>query len=181
MSESKRLFLACWPDQSLQETLYRLARRFQREHGGRRTARENIHLTLVFLGQVHREKEMELRYRLRNTESAAFELVINKAGAFPGASVCWVGPAVQPKGLKELYGLLRLTTHELGFHTDDKPFVPHITLLRKSRAMVSHDIKPVAWRVGSFYLIESVQTRAGVEYRIVEEFVLTDKATGENT
>ena len=47
---SRRLFLACWPDQTLQELLDDLARRLHKKNGGRKTARENIHLTLVFLG-----------------------------------------------------------------------------------------------------------------------------------
>ena len=181
MAESKRLFLACWPEQSLQETLYSLARRFQREYGGRRIACENIHLTLIFLGQVRQEKEIELRSRLRLIEAAHFELVINKAGAFPRAKVCWVAPSVQPDALKELYRILLKTVHDMGFDTDDRPFRPHITLLRKSRAVNAHDIKPLGWEVGSFYLIESVQTRDGVQYRIVEEFRLTDKVAEEKS
>jgi len=142
----RRLFLACWPEQSLQETLYSLARRLQRKYGGRKIARQNIHLTLLFLGQVYQQKEQQLRDRLRLLDAKEFEL-----------------------------GALRLISNQLGFDAADKPFRPHVTLLRKSHAAALQEIKPLSWKVDSYYLIESVQTGAGVEYRIVEEFALADE------
>jgi 2'-5' RNA ligase len=175
MAEGKRLFLALWPDQSLQETLYSLARRLQKTQGGRRTRKENIHLTLVFLGQVHADKEMELRNRLRQVEAAPFELVIDKSGSFAQARVNWVGPSLQPRSLKGLYNAIRMIAQDVGYRGDNRGFTPHITLLRKSSETVVHDIRPLSWQVNSFYLIESVQTRAGVHYQVVEEFKLTEE------
>jgi 2'-5' RNA ligase len=47
-----RLFFACWPDAALQEQLAQLGRQLQRQSGGKPSRRENLHLTLVFLGDV---------------------------------------------------------------------------------------------------------------------------------
>ena len=173
--KGRRLFLACWPDQSLQATLYSLARRLQRKHGGRRTPRQNIHLTLLFLGQVHKQKEQEFRDRLRSLDANEFELELDRVGSFGRCKIKWVGPSIQPNALRTMYSDLRLISNEFGFHTDEKAFRPHITLLRNSHGAAVQEIKPLSWKVDSYYLIESVQTREGVEYRIVEEFKLSDE------
>ena len=173
--KDKRLFLACWPDQSLQETLFKLARRLQKKHGGRKTPQQNIHLTLLFLGQVPEQKEQDLRHRLRTLEAKEFELELDKAGCFGHCKIKWVGASMQPAALRNLYRGLQQICHELGLLTDDKAFRPHITLLRNSRGELVQEIRPLCWKVDSYYLIESVQTGAGVEYRIVEEFRLSDE------
>jgi 2'-5' RNA ligase len=77
--------------------------------------------------------------------------------------------------MKNLYSALRLISNELGFDAADKPFRPHITLLRNSRAAAFEEIKPLSWKVDNYYLIESVQTGAGDENRNVEEFALADE------
>jgi len=171
----RRLFLACWPDQSLQATLYSLARRLQRKHGGRRTPRQNIHLTLLFLGLVHKQKEQEFRDRLRSLDANEFELELDRVGSFGRCKIKWAGPSIQPNALRTMYSDLRLISNEFGFHTDDKAFRPHITLLRNSHGAAVQEIKPLSWKVDSYYLIESVQTREGVEYRVIEEFPLAEE------
>ena len=172
----RRLFLACWPEQSLQATLYSLARRLQRKYGGRKISRQNIHLTLLFLGKVYQQKEQQLRDRLRLLDAREFELELDKVGSFGGRwKINWIGPSMQPEAMKSLYSALRLISSELGFDAADKPFRPHVTLLRNSRVAALEEVKPLSWKVDSYYLIESVQTGAGVEYRIVEEFELADE------
>ncbi|GBE07008.1 MAG TPA: RNA 2',3'-cyclic phosphodiesterase [Gammaproteobacteria bacterium] len=171
----RRLFLACWPDQSLQELLYDLARRLQLKHGGRRTERENIHLTLVFLGQVHREKEQQLRQRLRLLDIKQFELELDQAGSFTHCRINWIGPSIVPQGLKELHSVLKRISRELGFHSDQRAYRPHISLLRNCHSEAEHVMKPVQWKVNRFYLIESRQKRGGVEYKIIEEFPPADE------
>ena len=109
-------------------------------------------------------------------DAKEFELELDKAGNFGGRwKINWVGPSLQPDAMKNLYTALRLISNELGFAAADKAFRPHITLLRNSPGAALEVIKPLAWKVDSYYLIESVQTGAGVEYRIVEEFALSEE------
>jgi len=77
-ASSRRLFLACWPDQTLQDLLDSLAQRLQKKHGGRKTVRENIHLTLIFLGQVQPHKEQQLRQQLRTLDVKQFDLELDE-------------------------------------------------------------------------------------------------------
>ncbi len=170
----RRLFLACWPDQSLQELLYDLARRLQLKHGGRRTERENIHLTLVFLGQVHQQKEQQMRQRLRLLDIKQFNLELDQAGSFTHCRINWIGPSILPPRLKELYSVLKRISHELGFHTEQRSYRPHISLLRDSHSKTEHAIKPVKWKVNKYCLIESRKKREGMEYKVIEEFPLAE-------
>lgn len=171
----RRLFLACWPDQSLQELLYDLAHRLQLKHGGRRTERENIHLTLVFLGQVHQQKEQQLRQRLRLLDIKQFDLELDQAGSFTHCRINWIGPSNVPQGLKELHSVLKRISRELGFHSEQGSYRPHISLLRDSHSETEHAMKPVQWKVNRYCLIESRQKRNGVEYKVAEEFPLADE------
>ncbi len=170
----RRLFLACWPDQSLQELLYDLAKQLQLKQGGRRTKKENIHLTLVFLGQVHQQKEQNLRKRLRLLDIKQFDLELDHTGSFTHCRINWVGPSSRPSGLNELQSVLKRISHEAGVSSDNRPYRPHISLLRDAATHAGHAIKPVHWKVKKYCLIESTLRRTGVEYNVVEEFPLAE-------
>ena len=170
---SRRLFLACWPDQTLQELLNDLARRLQLKHGGRRTSKENIHLTLVFLGQVHEQKERQLRAKLRTLDIKQFDLELDETGAFTHCRINWVGPRLIPKGLKDLHNALSLISREFTSHNEKRPYQPHVSLLHNSQTEIEFDMKPMSWKVDRYCLIESKQKSDGVEYEIIEEFPLT--------
>ncbi|MEA1888696.1 MAG: RNA 2',3'-cyclic phosphodiesterase [Pseudomonadota bacterium] len=171
----RRLFLACWPDQSLQELLYDLAERLQLKHGGRRTERENIHLTLVFLGQVQQQKEQQLRQRLRLLDIKQFDLELDHAGSFTHCRINWIGPSIVPQGLKELHSILKRISQKLGFHAEERFYQPHISLLKGSHSETGHTIKPVQWKVNRYCLLESRQKKGRLEYKVIEEFPLTEK------
>jgi len=53
--DTARLFFAVWPAPEVQRVLGEIARGAQRECGGRAVSTRNIHLTLVFLGNLPRE------------------------------------------------------------------------------------------------------------------------------
>ena len=169
---SRRLFLACWPDQTLQELLDSLAQRLQKKHGGRKTARENIHLTLIFLGQVQQHREQQLRKQLRTLDVKQFDLELDEAGAFTHCRINWVGPRIIPKGLKDLHQALKHISHDLGFHTEERAYKPHVSLLRKAKTQPEHAIEPIPWKVDRYCLIESKLKDNGVQYEILEEFQL---------
>ena len=171
----RRLFLACWPDQSMQELLYDIAERLQIKHGGRRTERENIHLTLVFLGMVPQQKEQQLRQQLRLLDIKQFDLELDQTGSFTHCRINWIGPSIVPQGLQELHSVLNRISHELGFHTEERRYRPHISLLRNSHSETGRTIKPVQWKVNRYCLIESRQKRNGVEYKVIEEFPLAEE------
>lgn len=93
----------------------------------------NIHFTLLFLGEVSAYVSEKIQDALNLIEFEAFDVEFQRIGAFPKPSfprVIWVG--TDEKGgenLKKLALQVENTLSPLGFHSD-KPFRPHVTIFR---------------------------------------------------
>lgn len=98
---------------------------------GRFTRLENLHLTLVFLGEADLDAAKNCLHRL---QAAPFEIVIAGLGRFrqPGGDVLWAG--VQPEeGLLRAQRGLEDLARQAGFPVEDRPYRPHLTLARGVR------------------------------------------------
>ncbi|MDI6815858.1 MAG: RNA 2',3'-cyclic phosphodiesterase [Actinomycetota bacterium] len=103
--------------------------------GARWVARDNIHLTLKFLGSITEEQLAETETALLSKAAAfnQFSFECGALGAFPNqkrARVLWVGVDRGEREFVELSMLVEDALEPLGFARDDKPFKPHITLAR---------------------------------------------------
>ncbi len=96
-------------------------------------ALENIHFTLLFLGEIYEDISFKVQEELSSLKFAEFDVVFQGVGAFPKVSkprIVWVG--TDEKGGEQLCDLasqVESTLSPLGFHSD-KPFVPHVTIFR---------------------------------------------------
>lgn len=169
----RRLFLACWPDEALRTQLHHQSRRLQKQVGGRRTARENLHMTLLFLGYTPTEREQSLRRYCQALEAESFSLDIDRIGIWKRPRIAWAAPSSTPAVLTELSDRLRKLAEYLGHETEKRIWRPHVTLLRKASGQISqHEIKPMHWEIDRFALIESKIRSEGVQYRVVEQYDL---------
>jgi 2'-5' RNA ligase len=72
-----------------------------------------------------------------------------------------------PDALESLVSDLRAALVGAGFAFDPKPFVPHITLVRKAQpGFVMPALDPISWQVTAFVLVRSVIRPAGSDYLI---------------
>jgi 2'-5' RNA ligase len=164
----RRLFFALWPDETTRQAVVRATRRAVRECGGKPTPRANIHVTLAFLGPVM-AADLARVEALEPPPCAPFEIVFDRLGFWEQARVLWLGPTDVPSALRSLERDLwdRLVT--LGFERERKPYVPHVTLARKARA-VGGDVDPVVWRVGGIALVESKTGPRSSRYTVLESW-----------
>ena len=94
---------------------------------------ENIHFTMLFLGEVTKGQAQKVQDALNTIEFAPFEVSFSGLGAFPKPRfprVIWVG--TDEKGgtrLIELAQKISKRLSNLGFK-NDKPFKPHVTIFR---------------------------------------------------
>lgn len=101
-----------------------------------------IHLTLKFLGEVHREAIDRVRGVVRAVaaKAAPFEVSLGGFGAFPTLRrprVLWAGVEPTPQ-LRSLKHDLEWELARLGFEREVRAFHPHLTLGREmTRAQVS--------------------------------------------
>jgi len=94
---------------------------------------ENFHFTLQFLGEVSEEISQKIIQALRKIEFSSFSVNLKGVGAFPKPKfprVVWVGTDNDGGNmLIQLSKKVEKALEPLGFFSD-KPFRPHLTVLR---------------------------------------------------
>jgi len=110
---------------------------------GRVTRRENLHLTLVFIGETDRVEDI-LSVMEETAEEAFTEPIVIKlseAGIFRGrgGDLHWVGVENTPE-LKRLARELAEGLRAEGFQIEKRRFTPHITIGREIVLSASADI-----------------------------------------
>lgn len=154
-----RCFVALRPDPATATVLDTLADRLHQESpGSRRVARDDLHLTLAFIGALTPERAVRIACLLAQHEPAPFRWRIDRLGRFDRARVAWAaGPDNCPlTGLAT--GIRQLLDAEAVTY-DRRPFVPHVTLLRAlpvTTPLPSDAIEPaIDWLVGAPRLLRS--------------------------
>ncbi len=97
--------------------------------------KENLHLTLKFLGETPVEKLEALKANLSSNlkTPSAFTLSLSRAGAFPNlnrARVIWIGVSEGREKLVELGQKVEEAARPLGFPAEEREFSAHLTVGR---------------------------------------------------
>lgn len=98
-------------------------------------SRENLHITLKFLGDVNQSQIPKINGRAKESAGRVdqFEIKIDKLSAFPKASfpkVIWLGSNSPPDEIFKLHKDLEESLVSLGFERENRDYTPHITLGR---------------------------------------------------
>jgi 2'-5' RNA ligase len=167
-----RCFFALWPDESVVETLDRVATEAHQTCGGRVMRRDTLHLTLAFLGDIPTGRVAEARRIADGLAAASFDLTIDLLGYWRHNRILWAGGAVPPR-LTFIADTLADGLRAAGFTLDARPFAPHVTLLRDAHcAAIPVLPQSIAWPVREFVLAESRPSPDGAHYEIVGRWAL---------
>jgi len=126
-----RLFLGLPIPSELAQALTRLTRAIELPKG-RRTAPDNIHLTLVFLGEVAEPTLPPIERELSELTFAPFQLRLTSLNTFPRAGVL-IAEVEPTRPLLYLQAKIAGAMARCGFPAEDpeaRPYRPHITLAR---------------------------------------------------
>ena len=162
-----RLFFALWPDDAARAALERWSTAIHRVAGGRATRGDSIHMTLAFIGDCDPARLDELKAAAASVRVRPFEFVLDEAGFWKHNRIAWAGATQTPAALETLATDLRTALAAARFAFDPKPFVSHVTLVRKAQpgfAMPALD--PIRWPVTAFALVRSVMRPAGSDYLV---------------
>jgi 2'-5' RNA ligase len=171
--DTARLFFAVWPTPQVQRALADIARRAQRECGGKAVPAANIHLTLVFLGDLPRDRVTVLEALASTVRGNRFELTVNRLEYWRHNRILWAGARICPEALQELVARMQGALAGAEFRFDRRPYVPHVTLLRNARRAPAQDSCPdVAWPVEGFALVESAPRAGGRAYQVLRSWPL---------
>lgn len=124
-----RLFIAIELPEEVKSILLRLRSAIP---GARWVPREQLHLTLAFLGELDQAELPRLTEALSGIRAAGFELRFGATGCFPNRRqprVLWVGLEQEPR-LENLAAKIRNAVLSCGIPQEERPFSAHITLGR---------------------------------------------------
>ncbi len=174
-----RVFFALWPGAALRRELHAEAGQLVRECGGRAVAPGNIHLTLVFAGSIERDRVATLASAAAAVRAHRFEFDVDRVGYWRASRVAWAGPSHAPPGLTGLYAQIGAALRQAGIAFDERPYAPHITLVRNARRAPARRAAPALhWVAADFALIESAPVAGRSAYRVVSSWPLGTGAIG---
>jgi len=110
---------------------------------GNFSASENMHLTLVFIGEVSPKKVDKIKAIMYTVTFAPFTATIDRLGTFSRGTLWWAGLR-EDKPIMVLQHEVEYKLALGGFEMDGRKYNPHITLGRE----VVTDVKP--WAIESF-------------------------------
>lgn len=176
MAASERLFFALWPPADLQARAHALARKWVRR--GRVLPAANLHLTLVFLGEVDAAGRAAAMAAAAGVRAAAFELNLTRLGCWQRRGIVWLGPQHVPPALVGLHAELARRLAEAGFPREARPFSPHLTVARRAVLVPQTLSEGLRWAVDEFRLMRSELGAKGAAYTTVGSWPLGAPGVG---
>lgn len=144
---------------------------------------ENLHITLRFLGDLDRVAVDRLSGALDDADlPGAFGLRLGGLGAFPrarAASVLWIDVDDGAEELAELQACVDDGCEVAGLGREERPFVPHVTVLRARPAFDARSLvgstPPLGIRspVDEVVVLRSVLGGGPARYEPIERFPLS--------
>lgn len=164
-----RCFLACWPEPDITRYLDELSGTFRKQVGGRRVARQNIHITLAFLGDIVPPQRKAVE-KLCPAMPEIFTLSVDRVGFFRQGGIVWAGSRAPDPDLVGFVEQLRDSLRLVGFRIDNRKFVPHLTLLRRARKRPRVKFEAVDWAIGGYTLVASELSPDGPHYSVLKRW-----------
>ncbi len=148
--------------------------------------KENIHLTLKFLGEIEEKKCEQVKAALDEVAQStkAFEISLKNVGAFPKIDfqrVIWAGLDKGAKESTELAKKVDVALVKLGFQEETRPFAAHLTIGRvrspKNKEALKEKIQSLSFQpsaishqlISSVILFQSKLTPTGPVYTKLRE------------
>lgn len=170
-----RLFTALSIPDDVKEELYGLRDSL---FGAKWVSKENMHLTLQFIGEVSEQKYHQIKEDLEDIQMTSFELKLGAVSRF--AEKVLYTTVGESQDLLDLQSMVKEKI-ELTTAVEKKKYVPHVTLARlrdtSFNAIASvidkhHDYKSRDFSVQSFGLYSSKLSKSGPIYSLESEYEL---------
>lgn len=172
MSNTSRLFFALWPDNETRQALASVSR-FIAAKECQCLQPYNLHVTLVFLGNVGVDTELLIRQDVAGISAKPFTLTFDCLSYWSKPKIlCLTCQQPAPQEAVMLAAALTATAANYGLHIDTRPYTPHITLARHARCLPNVKIEPIVWRAEAFCLVESCSEPGGVCYKVRQQWPL---------
>ncbi len=182
-----RVFIAIPLPERVREAVGDLIERMKMVvRGVRWVPRENLHITLKFLGEVNDREILPVAGAIRREGGhvSSFSLSLMGRGAFPSIAnprILWVSVDEGMEMVRILHEQVDRALGELGYERDQRPFRGHVTVgrVKRRKGPLKDDLLPGKceqfgeFEVKSVHICKSTLTKNGVIYDIIEEVPLT--------
>ncbi|NOQ14527.1 MAG: RNA 2',3'-cyclic phosphodiesterase [Methyloprofundus sp.] len=165
----KRLFFALWPDNATRKQIAKINQSIYSE-GLRKVKPDNLHVTLVFLGNVDTELEAIIHLGMKNISVQAFSICFDQLAFWRKPRLLCLTAQQYDQQLLILVDALKKELEQYGMMMEDRAYKAHITLARKAHRLVEIEMQPITWQAQSFCLIESLSTPDGVHYQVLQRW-----------
>lgn len=123
-----RLFIAVPLSDRARDQILSLSDSIRATCGGNFTSRENLHITLEFLGELSSDRLPSLRAAMAAVSCPPVALTLGeRIGHF--GDLWWL--SIQSPALEKLQSALHRELKARGFSLESQPFRPHLTLVRR--------------------------------------------------
>lgn len=167
-----RLFFALWPEEDVRRALWKTSGRLHEVWNGRRMKPHTLHMTLVFLGDTPASRLDELRQLAGRMEGQTFQIMFKQAACWRHNKVGFLSPEDTPPALVQLVYGLEESLEAAEFQFDQRPYKPHLTLLRNTRCTTQVPFEPISWNPQEFVLVASNQSDHGPTYQLLGRWKL---------
>ena len=166
-----RLFFALWPNDEVVNFFNHAMNDKAFAGCGRKIAKENLHLTLAFLGTVDGQQKDQIVSIANQWQVPPFELVFDHFGYWKKPKVVWAGVSHVPQELTQFVDGLRGDLASLHYEVETRPYIPHLTLFRKvAKRPKLPEMRACRWQVSSFCLVSSTLTQRGAQYDVIKSW-----------
>jgi RNA 2',3'-cyclic 3'-phosphodiesterase len=174
MSNSRRLFFALWPTDEFRADLVLATQNIACDSGGRVIPPENLHVTLLFLGQVPNARFDAVQQAADAlTHAPAFELSFDRAEVWGRANLLCLTTSTTPPAAAALADKLGHSLRDERAEASEREFRPHITLARDlPRRRRPEPMQPLLMKVNDFVLVDSRQGPSGSQYEVLRRWPL---------
>lgn len=168
-----RFFFALWLPPEVAKTLHTVSGGVVGRCGGRLMREDALHMTLAFLGEVPERRLAALQELAATFVLPKATVRLDRLGFWNHNHILWAGTKEPAPALSALANELQALLVKAGFLTEIKPFVPHVTLLRKLLHPGSlPDLQAVEWSAAEFVLAKSWPSDRGSAYETVARWPL---------
>lgn len=152
--------------------------------GWRKTKKEQLHLTLLFLGDCTAQQKTIIEKRLTEIIFPEFEMVIQGPGVFPhpkNPRILWFG-FTEDEILMKLQADMSEKLSELVKKPDQRNYLPHCTVARRKSGsgrdenineVINKEYPAMAFTAGRFVLKQSTLKPGGSEHVVLKEYPAT--------
>ncbi len=147
------------------------------EFKGKKTEKQNLHLTLKFLGEVSESKLEEIKNKLSEIKLSGFKTKISKIGFFSKSEIriIWLSMGDCEKLQEEIDEKLK------EIFPKEKRFMGHLTIARvksvkDKKGFIEYlnktKISEMEFSVKEFNLMQSILKSSGLDYKVLKSYPL---------